>query len=137
MSSCEVTTTQARRRKIVPSSSVMVCKLSIKTKKQDSSKIQGRFYPPLSLSSTNADEVIQSRLLAKPLEVRDELDAVFKQRGDILKNQLTFKNCGMTFCQFKDGEDFVKNYPFAPYQFQLIQKNFRVDCSTSAPLGQI
>ncbi len=30
----------------------------------------------------------------------------------------------MTFRQFKDGEDFVKNYPFAPYQFQLIQKIF-------------
>jgi hypothetical protein len=44
--------------------------------------------------------------------------------GGILKSQLTFKNCGMTFRQFKDGEDFVKNYPFAPYQFQLIQKIF-------------
>ena len=30
----------------------------------------------------------------------------------------------MTFRHFKDGEDFVKNYPFAPYQFQLIQKIF-------------
>ena len=30
----------------------------------------------------------------------------------------------MTFRQFKDGEDFVKNYPFAPYQFQLVQKIF-------------
>src|SRR5258708_31575788 len=30
----------------------------------------------------------------------------------------------MTFKPFKDGEDFVKNYPFAPYQFQLIQKIF-------------
>lgn len=30
----------------------------------------------------------------------------------------------MTFRQYKDTEDFVKNYPFAPYQFQLIQKIF-------------
>ena len=30
----------------------------------------------------------------------------------------------MTFRPFKDGEDFVKNYPFAPYQFQLLQKIF-------------
>jgi hypothetical protein len=95
-----------------------------KTKKQDFSKIQGRFFPPLSLSSANADEVIQSRLLAKLPEVKAELEAVFKQRGDILKSQLTFKNCGMNFRQFKDGDDFVKNYPFAPYQFQLIQKVF-------------
>jgi hypothetical protein len=95
-----------------------------KAKKQDFSKIQGRFFPPLSLSSANVDEVIQSRLLAKRPEVKGELEAVFKQRGDILKSQLTFKNCGMTFRQFKDGDDFVKNYPFAPYQFQLIQKVF-------------
>src|SRR5258708_24237511 len=30
----------------------------------------------------------------------------------------------MTFKPFKDGEDLVKNYPFAPYQFQLVQKIF-------------
>ncbi|MEI7686701.1 MAG: BREX system P-loop protein BrxC, partial [Planctomycetota bacterium] len=95
-----------------------------KTKKQDFSKIQGRFFPPLSLSSANVDEVIQSRLLAKLTDVKAEIEDVFKKRGDILKSQLTFKNCGMNFRQFKDGEDFVKNYPFAPYQFQLIQKVF-------------
>ena len=95
-----------------------------KTKKQDFSKIQGRFFPPLSLSSANVDEVIQSRLLAKLPDVKDELEGEFVAKGDILKNQLTFKNCGMTFRQFKDGEDFVKNYPFAPYQFQLVQKIF-------------
>ena len=95
-----------------------------KAKKQDFSKIQGRFYPPLSLSSANADEVIQARLLAKVPDVKAELEEVFTKRGDILKSQLTFKNCGMTFRQYKDGEDFVKNYPFAPYQFQLIQRIF-------------
>ncbi|MFZ1643204.1 MAG: BREX system P-loop protein BrxC [Candidatus Contendobacter sp.] len=95
-----------------------------RTRQQDFSKIQGRFFPRLSLSSANVDEVIQSRLLDKKTEVKGELAEVFRQRGDILKNQLTFKNCGMTFRPFKDGEDFVKNYPFAPYQFQLIQKIF-------------
>ena len=49
---------------------------------------------------------------------------MFQSKGDILKNQLTFTNCGMTFRHVKDGEDFVKNYPFAPYQFQLVQKIF-------------
>jgi len=95
-----------------------------KTKKQDFSKIQGRFFPPLSLSSANADEVIQSRLLAKLPDARPELEAVYQKRGDILKSQLTFKNCGMTFRQYKDSDDFVRNYPFAPYQFQLIQRIF-------------
>ena len=95
-----------------------------KTKKQDFSKIQGRFFPPLSLSSANVDEVIQSRLLAKRPDVLSELNEVFTQRGDILNSQLTFTHCGMTFRQFTDNEDFAKNYPFAPYQFQLIQKVF-------------
>ena len=54
----------------------------------------------------------------------DELEGLFAEKGDILKHQLTFKNCGMTFKPFKDAEDFVKNYPFAPYQFQLVQKIF-------------
>jgi hypothetical protein len=95
-----------------------------KTKRQDFSKIQGRFFPPLSLSSANVDEVIQSRLLAKLPEVRAELEGVFQQKGDILKNQLTFKNCGMTFKKINAAEEFVKNYPFVPYQFQLLQKIF-------------
>lgn len=99
-----------------------------KARKQDFSKIQGRFFPPLSLSSANVDEVIQSRLLAKDGgmdgEIADDLRKTYTAKGDILKNQLTFKNCGMTFKSFKDGDDFVKNYPFAPYQFQLIQKIF-------------
>lgn len=95
-----------------------------RTKKQDFSKIQGRFFPPLSLSSANVDEVIQSRLLAKDPDAEPELKDVFDRRGDILKSQLTFKDCGMTFRPYKDSEDFVKNYPFAPYQFQLIQKVF-------------
>ena len=56
----------------------------------------GPFHTRLSLSSANVDEVIQARLLAKRPEVVDELQNLFKEKGDILKNQLTFKNCGMT-----------------------------------------
>ena len=64
-----------------------------RTKKQDFSKIQGRFFPPLSLSSANVDEVIQARLLAKVPDVVAELHDAFKKRGDILKSQLTFMTC--------------------------------------------
>ena len=90
----------------------------------DFSKIQGRFNTRLSLSSANVDEVIQARLLAKREEVEDELKGEFTNKGDILKSQLTFTNCGMTLNNYKDAENFCKNYPFAPYQFQLIQKIF-------------
>lgn len=95
-----------------------------KSKKEDFSKIQGRFKPPLSLSSANVDEVIQARLLSKNESVVKELKEIYRRHGDILKNQLSFKACKMTFRQFKDEEDFSRTYPFAPYQFQLVQKVF-------------
>lgn len=103
-----------------------------KSKANDFSKIQGRFKTRLSLSSTNVDEVIQARLLAKNFAAQDELTTLFQQQGDILKNQLTFINCGMTFRPYKDAGDFAKNYPFAPYQFQLVQKIFEAIRSAGA-----
>ena len=90
----------------------------------DFSKIQGRFRTRLSLSSANVDEVIQARLLAKRCDVVPDLQTLFKEKGDILKNQLSFTNCGMTLKAYKDADDFARAYPFAPYQFQLVQKIF-------------
>jgi hypothetical protein len=92
--------------------------------KNDFSKIQARFPTRLRLSSSNTDEVIQARLLAKNDEVMDDLRALFQAKGDILRHQLTFTDCGMTFKPYKDADDFVVNYPFAPYQFQLVQRIF-------------
>ncbi len=94
------------------------------TRANDFSKIQGRFRTRLSLSSANVDEVIQERLLAKREEVRADLEAEYARQGDILKNQLSFKDVGTTFPQFRDADDFVRQYPFAPYQFKLLQKIF-------------
>ena len=94
------------------------------TRANDFSKIQGRFRTRLSLSSANVDEVIQQRLLAKREEVRADLEAEYARQGDILKNQLSFKDVGTTFPQFRDADDFVRDYPFAPYQFKLLQKIF-------------
>jgi hypothetical protein len=90
----------------------------------DFSKIQGRFTTRLALSGANADEVIQKRLLSKVDEAKSELTKVYADKADILKNQLSFKNTGMTFKPYADAEDFVAVYPFAPYQFQLVQKIF-------------
>jgi hypothetical protein len=94
------------------------------TKSNDFSKIQGRFKTRLSLSSANVDEVIQARLLAKNEDAVEALQSIYSEKGDVLKNQLTFVDCGMTFRSFEDASDFVKNYPFIPYQFQLVQKIF-------------
>jgi hypothetical protein len=97
-----------------------------KTAQNDFSKIQGRFKTRLSLSSANVDEVIQERLLAKADDpaVSRWLADTFAVSGDILKNQLSFTQCGMTFPQFEGSDDFARTYPFAPYQFKLLQKVF-------------
>lgn len=68
--------------------------------------------------------MIQERLLAKRAEVAGDLESLFHAKGDILKYQLTFTNCGMTFRQHRNVDDFVNHYPFVPYQFQLVQRIF-------------
>tara|TARA_R110002072_G_scaffold10569_40_gene49302 strand:+ start:1250 stop:4816 length:3567 start_codon:yes stop_codon:yes gene_type:complete len=94
------------------------------TKEFDFSKIQGRFKTRLSLSSGNVDEVIKKRLLAKKAEAADPLAVAYEGKHDILKNQLSFMKAGMSFRAYEDGADFAACYPFAAYQFALVQKVF-------------
>jgi len=91
---------------------------------QDFSKIQGRFHTRLSLSSSNTDEVIARRLLEKKPEPKAQLRELFQTKGDILINQLNFANNKSTFRKFRDADDFAAHYPFAPHQFELLQKVF-------------
>lgn len=94
------------------------------TKKHDFSKIQGRFKTRLSLSSKNVDEVIKRRLLDKNEAALPELSCAYEGKHDILKNQLSFVNAGMSFKDFANVDDFADCYPFAAYQFRLVQKVF-------------
>lgn len=93
-------------------------------KTNDFSKIQGRFHTRLLLSSANTDEVISHRLLEKTPEARAELEALWHAKGDILNNQLSFADHAIAFKRIQSAEDFAVHYPFAPYQFQLVQKVF-------------
>ncbi len=90
----------------------------------DFSKITGRFHTRLSLSSSNTDEVIAQRLLEKTPEAKAALVAVWKAKGDIINNQLSFADHAVACRRFKDADDYAAHYPFAPYQFQLLQKVF-------------
>jgi len=93
-------------------------------KQHDFSKIQGRFKTRLSLSAANVDEVIKERLLNKNATASAPLAAAYDGKHDILKNQLSFMNTGMTFKTYSDVDDFAICYPFAAYQFILVQKVF-------------
>lgn len=94
------------------------------SKANDFSKIAGRFKTRLSLSSSNTDEVIQRRLLSKKESVLPDLENAWEEKGDVLRNQLTFDQSGPTLRNYEGPQSFVANYPFAPYHFQLVQKVF-------------
>ena len=94
------------------------------TKQHDFSKIQGRFKTRLSLSSANVDEVIKKRLLDKNDGATAPLASAYEGKHDILKNQLSFVKAGMSFKTYVDADDFAACYPFAAYQFTLVQKVF-------------
>ncbi len=93
-------------------------------KENDFSKIQGRFKTRLSLSSSNTDEVIGARLLEKTTDAVKELTKVFAEKGDILKNQVSFSSTKKKFQNYTDPQSFITAYPFAPYHFELVQKIF-------------
>lgn len=93
-------------------------------KSQDFSKIQGRFHTRLSLASSNVDEVISERLLSKTDAAIQILKDTFQSKGDIINNQLVFVGNSVTFAGYKDSQDFANHYPFAPYQFILLQRIF-------------
>ena len=95
-----------------------------KAKSQDFSKIQGRFHTRLSLASSNTDEVIGERLLSKTEAAHVNLRDVFAGKSDIITNQLSFVGNSVSLRSYKDAAEFVAVYPFAPYQFTLLQKIF-------------
>jgi hypothetical protein len=93
-----------------------------KAKSQDFSKIQGRFHTRLSLASSNTDEVIGERLLTKTDAANTELRKIRWKRYD--HNQLSFVGNSVSLKGYKDADEFSAFYPFAPYQFTLLQKIF-------------
>ena len=95
-----------------------------KIKGEDFSKIIGRFYRPLNLSSANTDEVIKLRLLGKTDAAQTGLEALYNQKIAILKNQITFTQDSADMPGYSNGQDFIPAYPFVPYQFNLLQKVF-------------
>ena len=95
-----------------------------RSRANDFSRITARFKTRMSLSSANVDEVIRARLLAKREPATTFLKKLYTDKGDVIRNQLTFGQTGMTMKSYKDPDDFAATYPFIPYQFQLVQKIF-------------
>lgn len=91
----------------------------IKVKGNDFSKIMGRFDTRLSLSSANVDEVIRRRILEKTPVARQTLSMLYDDKSTILKNLILF-NDGIEKKLYSGRESFATDYPFVPYQFNLL-----------------
>ena len=98
----------------------------IKTRQDEFSRIQARFKTRLSLSSSSADEVIQKRILAKNPDAQKKLTEVYNANDSVLRNLLQFNkdDALLDIRGYETDGDFVKNFPFVPYQFILMQKVF-------------
>lgn len=92
---------------------------SVTKTNQNFSKIQGRFDTRLSLSSTNADEVIKQRILKKNELGKETLRTLYDTKDTIIKNLIYF-NDSVEKKLYADRDDFAEVYPFIPYHFNLL-----------------
>ena len=92
-----------------------------KQQQYDFSRIQGRFETRISLTSANADEVIQRRLLEKKPEPQQLLCEVYKKENNIIKSLFNFGDNSQFKSQYKNDEQFAIDFPFIDYQFNLVQ----------------
>lgn len=96
----------------------------IKARENEFSRIQARFKTRLSLTSSSADEVIQKRILKKKIEVEPILGQVYNESESVLRNLFSFSDALLDIKGYSGEKDFIKNYPFVPYQFIIMQKVF-------------
>jgi len=88
----------------------------------DFSKIMGRFDVQINLTSQNANEVIQKRLLDKKEEYKPTLSELYKSHQNSIKSIIAFSDRGLQYNTYKDKDDFILTYPFIPYQLDLFQR---------------
>ncbi|WP_181189091.1 BREX system P-loop protein BrxC [Bombilactobacillus bombi] len=87
---------------------------------QDFSKIQGRFKTRISMSSANVDEVIKKRILQKKESSEQRLEELYQDNRHNINNKIDFDS-GIKRPKYDTPASFAINYPFVPYQFNLLQ----------------
>jgi len=93
-----------------------------KQQEYDFSRIQGRFTTRINLTSANADEVIQRRLLEKNEEPKKDLCLVYDQQKNIIKSLFNFGDNSQFKTSYIDDAQFAIDFPFVDYQFDLLQR---------------
>ena len=89
----------------------------------DFSKIMGRFDVKLDLTSQNANEVIEKRLLSKKETALPQLESLYDTHKNSIKSVIHFSDRGIQYKNYSDANDFVSTYPFVPYQLDLFQRS--------------
>jgi hypothetical protein len=88
----------------------------------DFSKIMGRFDVKLDLTSQNANEVIQKRLLSKKESAVPQLSSLYNAHQNSIKSIIHFSDRGIQYKNYSNDDEFVSTYPFIPYQLDLFQR---------------
>lgn len=85
-------------------------------------KILGRFDTRISLESSDASYITQRRVLDKNSIGVGELEHIYNDKRDYIENQ--FKINHELYKGYQNDEEFIRSYPFVPYQFKLIAHVF-------------
>lgn len=91
----------------------------------DFTKIQGRFLVKMTLTSQDAKEVIQERLLAKKPEDKPEFDDLYDRYKGDFPVLFDFADGSKDYATYRSQDEFVTTYPFVPYQFDLFMASMR------------
>ncbi len=85
------------------------------------SKIKARFMFRVPLTSANADEVIQKRLLLKTDEGNGLLEKIYEKEKNIIPVLFQFTEDSKKYKTYQSLEHFQNTFPFVSYQFDLFQ----------------
>lgn len=96
----------------------------IKVRQNEFSRIMARFKVRLSLTSSSVGEVIEKRLLTKTDAAAKTLEMVYENNDSVLRNLYAFDTDVKDIRGYSSEDQFVKVFPFVPYQFVLMQKVF-------------
>lgn len=91
------------------------------SQKSDFSKIMARFEVRVNLTSQNAREVIQKRLLKKKQDAEKLLDEYYDNLGQVIRTRFNFPDDTSYNKSLPDGDSFTSFYPVLPYQVELFQ----------------
>jgi hypothetical protein len=104
-------------------------------RRHDFTRIQARFAVKIPLTSANADEVIQKRLLLKKDEANQLFSAIYDKEQHNVRTLLKFNDSSRQYQTYRDAAHFAITYPFIPYQFDLFQATIKALSDHNAFIG--